>query len=993
MRSTQLRPLALSDLSDSHAASASPHSPPASPPLSPHSPSQREGRLRFKLEAPVPETNRADRAGDLSSWLPQRDETEEDYRQSLKEALQKRFASRASSGCIALLADAMTITRYEVCEVVLQQDAPNESVFVVLRGCINIILDDLFVGEIHKHGFWGEAALFGLQGGSNRMLNTTAVAVVAELSQEKFKLTLQAAVREGIQHDFQPIMTDIQRVDMNSMTYGTSSRTCELFDGLSMETLLALNSASLLQVRYPGSAIRDAGDLNNQLHIVVHGSVSVQKDDRDRSEQEALAANLPLCFGEMLFLGLGNGPWEALAKSTCLVRVVPRAVLLKALEDHNDALLPEQIDRVVARSKGIAGSLGAEDKVRVLRNIRIFQEVDCSSNFMHFLAQHLEAKIYHKGDMVVDEKGVDRCMHLLRRGQVEVTKEGKVLAQFSGDMDAPKVIGELVLLGLVEKRSASVRAMEHCHTWCLHQSTVTTGTHLFPDDRNKVLKMAMNRTEKGAALEGPLRDNRAFIQEIRRSPFFDGMSDSFIERLGNSGVDRIFMPGERIIGKGQPGNSMYILVHGAAFVMLTSTSELRGLDKKAEASKLRRVSVLIEDSQTIMPQVQSMRSGAVFGELAMLGVGKIRSATIIAQTLCFLWEITQDAAMSVLDDFPLAQKKFTAVINNHLEESVQRRFQKFPLFHHFDPCFGLCLTLQSERRVYFPGTRAQPDGLWVVNMGQLASYYDGVKVCTHPTGEYIGATVMLGTAKWIATVSVAEVSHIIVVTKESYQTALEKYPAAAADKALRENTMREVTALEAAFRKVAKSVTASLREEENRGANSDVQSEPLRFMRHGQGKAEGAVSAKHLRKRIAHSVERWTTKQREAVGLRMQKDRTACQGALLRHEARQDPNAQWDSSIAPAAISPERNPSKCWHLEPPVEPFLAPLPNLGPYMVDQASPRWPTSARHRNRSNSRRPPGGYAESTAALPPISQRRKQPCHIDLLIPPVSVAAISG
>eukprot|EP00971_Amphidinium_carterae_P143550 2843930-Amphidinium_carterae.2 len=26
--------------------------------------------------------------------------------------------------------------------------------------------------------------------------------------------------------------------------------------------------------------------------------------------------------------------------------------------------------------------------------------------------------------------------------------------------------------------------------------------------------------------------------------------------------------------------------------------------------------------------------------------------------------------MSVLDDFPLAQKKFTAVINNHLEESV-----------------------------------------------------------------------------------------------------------------------------------------------------------------------------------------------------------------------------------------------------------------------------------------------------------------------------------
>jgi len=988
----QPRPLVLPDISELHQAPP----PPGSPVQSPHSPNgQREGRLRFhaKLEAAGPDTQRADRIGDLSSWLPQRDEAaaEEDYRHSLKEALQKRFGSRGSPDFIAMLADAMTITRYEMCEVVLQQDAADKSVFVVLRGCINIILDDLFVGEIPKHGFWGEAALFGLQGGYNRMLNTTAMAVVAELSQEKFKVALQVAAREGIQHDFQPIMADIQRVDMHSLTYGTSSRTCELFDGLSMDTLLTLNRASLLQIRYPGSAIRDGGDLESQLHIVVHGSVSVQKDDRgSRSTEEVPAADLPVCFGELLFLGLGAVPWEAIAKTTCLVRVIPRAVLLKALEDHNDALLPEQIDRVVARYKGPSGLLGAEDKVRVLQNIRIFQEVACSSNFMHFLAQHLEAKIYHKGEMVVDEKGVDRCMHLLRRGQVEVTKEGKVLAQFSGDMDAPKVIGELVLLGLVEKRSASVRAMEHCHTWCLHQSTVTTGTHLFPDDRNKVLQMAMNRTEKTAGMDGPLRDNRAFIQEIRRSPFFDGMSDSFIERLGSSGIDRVFMPGERIIGKGQPGNSMYILVHGTAFVMLTSTAELRGMDKKAEASKLRRVSVLLEETQTIMPQVQSMRSGAVFGELAMLGVGKIRAATIIAQTLCFLWEITQDAAMGVLDDFPMAQKKFTVVINNHLEESVQRRFQKFPLFHNFDPCFGLCLTLQSERRVYFPGTRSQPDGLWVVNMGQLASFYEGVKVCSHPTGEYLGATVMLGTAKWIATVAVMEVSHIIVVTKESYQTALEKYPAAAADKALRESTMRELTILETAFRKIAKSKTASLREQESRGGNGGVQSEPLRARRNGQATAVGVSAAKHLRKRVAHSVERWTAKQREAVELRMQKDKSACQGALLRHE-RPDPNApsSWDNSIALSAASPERNAPKCWHMEP-VEPFLAPLPSLGAYMVDQASPRWPASSRIRNRSNSRRP-GGHAESTAALPPITPRRKQPCHIDLLIPPASVAAI--
>merc|ERR1719421_2235968 len=69
-------------------------------------------------------------------------------------------------------------------------------------------------------------------------------------------------------------------------------------------------------------------------------------------------------------------------------------------------------------------------------------------------------------------------------------------------------------------------------------------------------------------------------------------------------------------------------------------------------------------------RVGTLHPGSITGELAMLGVSTVRSATIEAETICSMWEITQEKALVILDRFPDAQKRFSELIVKHLERTV-----------------------------------------------------------------------------------------------------------------------------------------------------------------------------------------------------------------------------------------------------------------------------------------------------------------------------------
>merc|ERR1712194_338420 len=88
-----------------------------------------------------------------------------------------------------------------------------------------------------------------------------------------------------------------------------------------------------------------------------------------------------------------------------------------------------------------------------------------------------------------------------------------------------------------------------------------------------------------------------------------------------------------------------------------------------------------------MARVGVLNPGGITGELAMLGVSQFRSASIKAETICSMWEITQEQALTILDRFHDAQKHFGDLIVKHLERTAPSRVSSLPLFREFDSKF------------------------------------------------------------------------------------------------------------------------------------------------------------------------------------------------------------------------------------------------------------------------------------------------------------------
>jgi len=112
---------------------------------------------------------------------------------------------------------------------------------------------------------------------------------------------------------------------------------------------------------------------------------------------------------------------------------------------------------------------------------------------------------------------------------------------------------------------------------------------------------------------------------LRGEPLFDCLSDSQIENLVKQSHLNHFGRGERVIEEGAEGESMFILLRGAAQVSVS------------------------KNGSTI--PVATLRSGDCFGEMSLL-TGEKRSATVKADGDCYVMEISKDIMANVIRDSP-----------------------------------------------------------------------------------------------------------------------------------------------------------------------------------------------------------------------------------------------------------------------------------------------------------------------------------------------------
>jgi small-conductance mechanosensitive channel/CRP-like cAMP-binding protein len=122
---------------------------------------------------------------------------------------------------------------------------------------------------------------------------------------------------------------------------------------------------------------------------------------------------------------------------------------------------------------------------------------------------------------------------------------------------------------------------------------------------------------------------------LRGEPLFQCLSDGQIDNLVRQSELNHFGRGERVIEEGAEGDSMFILLRGAA-----------------EVSVAKNGSAI---------QVATLRSGDCFGEMSLL-TGEKRSATVRAEGDCYVMEISKDVMGEVIRESPDCLKQLSELL-------------------------------------------------------------------------------------------------------------------------------------------------------------------------------------------------------------------------------------------------------------------------------------------------------------------------------------------
>jgi len=282
--------------------------------------------------------------------------------------------------------------------------------------------------------------------------------------------------------------------------------------------------------------------------------------------------------------------------------------------------------------------------MRLLKRTLIFAET--TDDFRAFIVDHAMPMEYGPGQVVFRHGQEGNWMGIVIQGRVKKNLQREAMEIYIGDVGPGGIIGDLGLFGITPERSFTV----HCD-----EKTVILVINC------RVFEEAVGRGGGEFSLgthtdRSSMRDLMQDTESFLKLRCFEGLDQDFIMTLRKNSEPRMGYPGETLMKEYHFGNEMFILRAGT-------------------------VKILKDDKFVV-----ELPAGVVFGELAVLGSDKRRTATVKSSALCLLRVLHADVFHSILAKFPAARRVFDhAYIARMVTVAVLNAKDEL---HHYDHFFG-----------------------------------------------------------------------------------------------------------------------------------------------------------------------------------------------------------------------------------------------------------------------------------------------------------------
>eukprot|EP00747_Dinoflagellata_sp_TGD_P061487 gnl/TRDRNA2_/TRDRNA2_152542_c1_seq3.p1 gnl/TRDRNA2_/TRDRNA2_152542_c1~~gnl/TRDRNA2_/TRDRNA2_152542_c1_seq3.p1 ORF type:complete len:854 (+),score=199.68 gnl/TRDRNA2_/TRDRNA2_152542_c1_seq3:358-2562(+) len=186
-------------------------------------------------------------------------------------------------------------------------------------------------------------------------------------------------------------------------------------------------------------------------------------------------------------------------------------------------------------------------------------------------------------------------------------------------------------------------------------------------------------------------------------------------------------------------------------------------------------------------KVSELQQGSIIGEIAVLGLSNVRTATLRAQTVCLVQVLHRSIFMKYLSEFPREMIQFQEVGTQRLEKipvhEYSNIYRKQMLFRDCSPEFLDRLSHVLHRKFFFVGQKIIKEGtdsneMYAIQQGRLVVEKRGVGIGVFEDGHCFGELAVLGVAQaQTVTVRAETLCDMQILNRWDLEELLKEFPA------------------------------------------------------------------------------------------------------------------------------------------------------------------------------------------------------------------------